>query len=64
MSNNELKVRTWYDRAIRSWVTQIVDEEGNQIGDASYSGSKSGRDFDIRTAKEMIQKYHVEEKDY
>ncbi|CAB5224476.1 AdoMet_MTases domain containing protein [uncultured Caudovirales phage] len=33
-------VDTWYDRPTRSWVTQRLDAEGNQIGDASYDGTQ------------------------
>ena len=31
----------WYNRHERSWVVQVKDEEGTQIGDAAYRGSKS-----------------------
>jgi len=30
----------WYFRQQRSWVVQLKDEEGNQIGDATYVYSK------------------------
>ncbi|TVY09920.1 hypothetical protein [Paenibacillus cremeus] len=35
------KVDKWYDRGTRSWVVQLKDHEGNQIGDAIYVASKS-----------------------
>jgi len=31
----------WYDRKTRSSVTQVNDADGNQIGDAQYSGNKT-----------------------
>jgi hypothetical protein len=31
----------WYNRHERSWVVRVMDEEGNQIGDATYVYSKS-----------------------
>jgi len=30
----------WYNRPERAWVVQVKDEEGTQIGDAAYRGSK------------------------
>lgn len=32
--------RTWYDPACRSWVTQLCDAAGDQIGSATYVGLK------------------------
>lgn len=32
-------VQTWYDRKTRSWVTQLKDGEGNQVGDAQYDAA-------------------------
>lgn len=37
-------IDTWYDRSTRSWVVQLKDREGNQIGDAEYTGNKQDRD--------------------
>lgn len=34
------KVDMWYDRHEYSWVIQLKDTEGNQIGDAIYVHSK------------------------
>lgn len=33
-------VERFYDRSTRSSVTRVVDPNGNQIGDADYSGNK------------------------
>ena len=30
----------WYDRHTRSWIVQLKDRYGNQIGDATYVYSK------------------------
>ena len=35
-------VETWYDRNQRSYVTQLKDPHGNQIGDAYHDGDKLG----------------------
>lgn len=35
-------VETWYDRGQRSYVTQLKDPHGNQIGDAYHDGDKVG----------------------
>lgn len=34
-------VETWWDATSRLWITQIKDAEGNQIGSASYAGSRA-----------------------
>lgn len=34
------KVDRWYDRHTKSWVVQLKDEDGNQIGNATYLGLK------------------------
>ena len=31
----------WYDRHTRSWVVQLLDDRGNQIGDADFVATKS-----------------------
>ena len=33
-------VDKWYDRYTRSWVVQLKDQNGFQIGDAYYCGSR------------------------
>lgn len=39
-----MHIESWYDRYTRSWVVQLKDREGNQIGDAEYVGNKQDRD--------------------
>lgn len=34
-------VRKWYDRYTRSWVVQVIDHLGNQVGDADYVYSRA-----------------------
>jgi DNA-binding beta-propeller fold protein YncE len=38
--NNGNTVSSWYDRKTRSSVTQVLDKDGNQLGDADYSGNR------------------------
>jgi hypothetical protein len=47
------KTETWYDRHTRSWVTQIF-KNGNQFGEAQYSGCKSERDFNKAQAEKFV----------
>ncbi len=37
-------VLRWYDRATRSTVIQTIDPNGNQVGEADYSGNKQSAD--------------------
>ena len=45
------KIAYWWDASDRSWVVAIRDAEDNQIGDAQYSGTPAGRDYDLYIAK-------------
>jgi hypothetical protein len=45
-------VERFYDRQTRSSVTRVLDPNGNQIGEADYSGNKKSADF----AKAMMLK--------
>jgi len=45
-------VERFYDRASRSSVTRVIDSQGNQIGDADYSGDRKSADY-VKTI--MIQ---------
>lgn len=38
--NNGNSVERFYDRPARSSVTRVLDPNGDQIGDAAYSGNK------------------------
>lgn len=47
-------IESWYDRKSRNWITQVKDHEGNQIGDAHYNGTKSGKQY----SEKMLKKEH------
>lgn len=42
-------VEWWFDRSCFSWVVRSIDNEGNQLGNADYVGTKSDRDMCIKT---------------
>jgi hypothetical protein len=56
LTKTNTKVEYWYDKATRSWIVQLVDLQGNQIGDAEYSADKKGRDYSIATILQNRQK--------
>ena len=37
-----MKSVVWYDKLTRLWVAQILDGDGNQLGNAEYSGTRDG----------------------
>ena len=39
-SKEECKLEKWYDRQTRSWVIQLKDPDGNQVGEAIYVASR------------------------
>jgi hypothetical protein len=47
-------VESWYDRKSRNWVTQLK-ENGNQVCDAEFSGTKNSVTMDQRI---QIEKDH------
>lgn len=50
------KVDRWYDRRTRSWVIQLKDKEGNQIGNAIYVASKGEA---LQQEKEWKEEYQI-----
>ncbi len=48
----EFTVETWYDRQSRNWITQLKDQNNNEI-ESAYSGSKDGARFDF---KQLVDK--------
>jgi len=54
MSETVTKIVYWWSRPDRAWVTTARDAEGNQVGDAEYSGTRDGLDWDL---KMMDRKY-------
>lgn len=45
-------IETWYDRHTRSWISQLKDPNGAQLGDAEYAGTKAG----IAIGVELLQR--------
>jgi hypothetical protein len=50
-------VETWYDRQSQNYVCIVKDPEGNQIGDADYSGCRTSMEFAEKQA--VKQNSHV-----
>ena len=49
------KIDSWYDRRSRVWVVQTLNAAGDQLGDASYAGTKLGRDAEIAYRTAMLK---------
>lgn len=47
-------IEMWYDRHRRNWVLYPVDEEGNQIAEATYGFGKAEA---LRIKKELEEEY-------
>lgn len=47
-----VKVERWYDRRSRNWIVQLLDEDGNQIGDAYYCYTKKEASDEEKRLKE------------
>lgn len=47
-------VETWYLRECRSWVTQVLSENYDQLTDAVYSGTRSSAEKAHQQALEGI----------
>lgn len=47
-------IDSYYDKQTRSYITTIKDNEGNQIGDALYSGNMTDRNTDVQYFKEIF----------
>jgi hypothetical protein len=48
------KVESYYDRQTRSWVSFLVNRRGDQLGDASYDGTKDDRDASMRALTKKL----------
>ena len=35
-----MHTRLWYDRSTRNWIGQMIDNDGNQIGEAEIAYTK------------------------
>ena len=40
------RVETWWDRWSQNYITQRLDAEGNQVGNAEYSGNRTDAKWD------------------
>lgn len=47
-------LRVWFDSNSRSWVVQVCDANDNQIGDATYLGSKS----EVQPVVDQLKREH------
>lgn len=57
--NSKLYIDSWYDKYSRSYITQVKDEEDNEV-DYAYSGNRADRDADIKYFKDKYKDEIVE----
>ena len=57
--NSKLHIDSWYDKYSRNYITQVKDNEDNEI-DYAYSGNSRDRNADIQTFKEKYSDEIVE----
>ncbi len=50
-----MKVERWYDRNTRSWVIQLLDDQGNQVGNAVYVGNKHDALYEENLMKKELE---------
>ena len=50
-------IDSWYDKFTDSYITRLLDPEGNQIRDALYSGDIVGRNYDVQSIKDFFTTY-------
>jgi len=48
------KVESYYDRQTRSFVSFLTNRRGDQLGNASYDGTKADRDASLRSLRARI----------
>lgn len=53
-----LPVEYWYDRSCFSWVAIHIDDEGNQLGDSVYTGSKEST---LSCIEEQVKNYKTDD---
>jgi len=51
-------VQSWYDNKTRTWVSQLKDHEGNQVGDACFDGTSSGVKSSQKSLVDRFYKDH------
>lgn len=47
---NGFAVSTWWDSQTRTWITQILDEDENQQGEAMFSANRESARFTHQVA--------------
>jgi hypothetical protein len=47
------RVEKWYSRSERSWVVQVLDKHGNQVGDATYVHSREEANDEVEYQKKV-----------
>ena len=57
--SNKLYIDSWYDKYSKSYITQVKDNEDNEV-DYAYSGNRADRDVDIKDFKEKYKDDIVE----
>lgn len=57
--SSKLYIDSWYDKYSRSYITQVKDEEDNEV-DYAYSGNRADRDADIKYFKDKYKDEIVE----
>jgi hypothetical protein len=50
-------VRQWYDRRSRYWIVQGLDESGDQVDSADYSGTREDSDLDVKRRLEWLKEH-------
>ena len=50
-------IDSWYDKFTDSYITRLLDPEGNQVRDALYSGDIVGRNYDVQSIKDFFTTY-------
>lgn len=57
--SNKLYIDSWYDKYSRNYITQVKDENDNEV-DYAYSGNAKDRDADIKAFKDKYKEDIVE----
>ena len=57
--NDKLHIDSWYDKYSRNYITQVKDNEDNEV-EYSYAGNSRDRDADIKYFKEKYKEEIVE----
>lgn len=59
-----LWVDRWYDRPARSWVIQLKDAQGNQIGDAVYVATRAeAKRVSVESMQQRLPAHHPHHKE-